>query len=79
MRVMSLAVVVPVMIVWTVLSIRQNTFIIPDTKIITLIGTAMGGKALQSFSENFSGVVRPSLPPQPTTQAGTPGATQPNS
>jgi hypothetical protein len=54
MRVMSLAVVVPVMIVWTVLSIRQNTFIVPDAKIITLVGTAMGSKALQSFSENFS-------------------------
>lgn len=82
MRVMSLAVVVPVMIVWTVLCIRQNQFIIPDTRIVTLLATAIGGKAVQSFSENFSGAGgTPSLPvvdmavratgPQPQTQTQT--------
>lgn len=63
MRVMSLVVVVPVMIVWTVLCIKQNTFIVPDAKVITLIATALGSKALQSFSENFA----PSPKPQPPT------------
>lgn len=69
MRAINFIVVVPVMVVWTVLSIRQNTFIIPDAKIITLLATTIGGKALQSFSENFSpAALRPSQP-QPTTPA----------
>ncbi len=57
-RVLALVVVVPIMIVWTVLCIRQGQFIIPDTKIILLVATAVGGKTLQSFAEN--------LKPQPS-------------
>ncbi len=54
MRIMSLFVVVPVMVVWTVLSIKRGDFIVPDAKIITLVVSAMGCKSIQSFSENFS-------------------------
>lgn len=67
MRVMSLLVVIPVMLVWTVLCIRQNTFIIPDTKIIAIVGTALGSKALQSFSENFSAPKPGQSAPPPST------------
>lgn len=72
MRVMSLLVVLPVMLVWTVLCIRQNTFIIPDTKLIALVGTALGSKALQSFSENFSPSKTPAASAVPT--ASTPNS-----
>jgi hypothetical protein len=51
MRVMSLLIVVPVMVVWTVLSIRQNTFVPIDGTTLTLVGFALGGKSLQSFAE----------------------------
>jgi hypothetical protein len=54
MRVLALVVVVPVMVVWSVLCIKQNTFIIPDGKIVMLVVTAIGGKFLQSVQENSS-------------------------
>lgn len=54
MRVAMLFVVAAFTIVWAILSIRQNTMIVPDAKLITLIGTVIGGKVAQSFSENFS-------------------------
>jgi hypothetical protein len=55
MRVLALIVVVPVMVVWTVLCIKKGEFIIPDARIITLIVSVFGSKAIQSFAENISG------------------------
>jgi len=44
-----------VILVWAVLCIRQNTFVVPDVKVIGFIGTLLGGKVAQSFSENLGG------------------------
>lgn len=67
MRVLALIVVVPVMIVWTVLCIKQGQFIVPDAKIVTLIVSAFGGKALQSLFENLP--AKPVSQPQPQQTA----------
>lgn len=50
MRVLLLVIV----LVWAVLCIRQNTFVVPDMKVIGFLGTLLGAKTLQSFSENLS-------------------------
>ena len=44
-----------VILVWAVLCIRSNTFVVPDIKVIGFIGTLLGGKVTQSFSENIAG------------------------
>lgn len=65
MRVLVLIVVVPVMIVWTVLSIKTGQFIVPDAKIIGLLISALGAKSLQSFAERpqvSTPVSQPSIP-----------------
>lgn len=54
MRVIALVIVVPIMVVWTVLCIKQGQFIIPDWRIVSLVVSAVGGKTLQSFAENFA-------------------------
>lgn len=59
MRVMSLLIVFPVMIVWTVLSIQQNQFVVMDSHLLTLVGLALGGKAVQSFAERETPPVSP--------------------
>lgn len=51
MRVLVLVIVVPIMLVWAVLCLRQNTFIVPDWKVVSLIITGVAGKWLQSTSE----------------------------
>lgn len=51
LRVAVLIIIAPVMTVWTVLSIKQNQFIIPDAKILALVVSALGSKALQAFAE----------------------------
>lgn len=50
-RVIALIIVVPIMIVWTLLSLRRGDFIVPDLKIISLLVAAISGKTLQSFAE----------------------------
>jgi hypothetical protein len=55
MRVLALAVVVPVMLVWSVLCIKQNTFIVPDWKIVAMVISAFGSKSLQSLFEAIPG------------------------
>lgn len=51
MRVLALLIVIPVMIVWTALSIKKGEFIIPDMKIVSLVIAAISGKTVQSFAE----------------------------
>lgn len=68
MRVMTLLVVVPVMVVWTVLCIKTGQLIVPDAKFITLISAALGSKALQSLAEN--------LPQAPSPAPGAPATNQ---
>lgn len=51
MRVMTLAVVLPVMFVWTVISIRQNTFAPMPMEVMSLVIAALGAKAAQSKFE----------------------------
>lgn len=69
MRVLALVIVVPVMIVWTTLCIRQNTFIVPPSGIISLLVTGIGGKALQSFAENLAPIRPLQQQPQPQINA----------
>jgi hypothetical protein len=72
MRVIALIVVVcvvpPMMVVWVILSLRQNAFVVPPAGFITLLSVVFGAKSFQSFAENFTGI-HFSLPPvpQPTT------------
>jgi hypothetical protein len=54
MRVMTLIVVIPVMLVWTVLSIRQNVFVPMPVEMMGLIIAALGAKAAQSKFENLN-------------------------
>jgi len=73
MRVMGLIVVAPFMIVWAVLSIKTGTLIIPDAKLVMLVGSAFAGKSAQSLFENFTGIsIHPVVP-----AGGTPGGAQP--
>jgi hypothetical protein len=90
MRVMGLVVVLfvipPMMVVWVILSLRQNAFVVPPSGFITLLSVVFGTKSLQSLAENFTGIHinaaggTPALPgfPAPTPQtpnsAGDPGA-----
>jgi hypothetical protein len=59
MRVLLLIVV----LVWAILCIRQNTFVVPDMKVIYFLGTMFGGKAAQSFAENLSSNKTQDTPP----------------
>ncbi len=68
-RVLSLAVVIPIMIVWTVLCIKKGDFIIPDQKIVALVISAIGGKTIQSFIEAVSIKPAPAAPAVPTPPA----------
>lgn len=52
MRVMTLAVVLPVMLVWTVISIRQNAFVPMPMEVMSLVIAALGAKAAQSKFES---------------------------
>lgn len=52
MRVMALMIILPVMVVWTVLSIRQNVFVPMPVEMMGLIIAALGAKAAQSKFEN---------------------------
>ena len=62
MRVLLLIVV----LVWAILCLRQNTFVVPDVRVIGFLGTLFGAKVGQSFSENFSaGKPQPQNPPTP--------------
>lgn len=56
MRVAQLAVVLPFMVVWTALSLKQGEMIIPDTRLVVMVAAAFGGKAAQSLFENFTGI-----------------------
>lgn len=75
MRVMGLIVVVPFMIVWTVLSIKTGALIIPDSKLVMLIGSAFAGKSVQSLFENFTGI-HFSIPAAAAGTAALPGPMQ---
>lgn len=63
-RLIGLVLFVPYAIVWTVLCIRQNQIIPPDTRIVILFVSWMTGKATQSFAEN-----RSQTPPATTAAA----------
>lgn len=54
-----------IVLVWAVLSIRQNTIVIPDGRVIGFFGTLFGAKLGQSALENFS-------PPSPKPETKTP-------
>lgn len=56
MRVMLIIIV----LTWAVISIRSNTLVVPDVKVIGFLGTLLGVKSAQSFAENIG---RPVLPP----------------
>ena len=77
LRVMALIVVVPVMIVWTVLCIKQGSFIVPDTKILVMLGTAFGGKTLQSFAEAMPSRGSAAAAPVPADTSETPNSSTP--
>ena len=59
MRVMTLIVVIPVMLVWTVLSIRQNVFVPMPVEMMGIIVAALGAKAAQSKFENPQPITAP--------------------
>jgi hypothetical protein len=68
MRVLVLIIVIPIMVVWSILSIKKGDFIIPDPKILYLVATAIGGKAVQSFAENLHPTNPPAAPAASTNQ-----------
>lgn len=63
MRVMLLI----VMLVWAVLCIRQNTFVVPPMDAVKFLGTIFGAKVGQSFAENFRAPKAPAADLQPPT------------
>lgn len=58
MRVMTLAIVLPVMLVWTILCIRQNAFVAIPVELIGLLVAALGAKAAQSKFEQTPAPIR---------------------
>ena len=73
MRVSQLAVVFPVMFVWTVLCILKREFIALPPTVVALVLGAFAGKSAQSLFENFTGI----HVAVPFPNAGAPGAVPP--
>lgn len=67
MRVMTLAVVLSVMLVWTVISIRQNAFAPMPMEVMSLVIAALGAKAAQSKFEATPPAPAPNLNLTPGT------------
>jgi uncharacterized membrane-anchored protein len=51
-RLLMFVVIVPMVIVWMVISIRTNTFATPDPRVLAFIASLFGGKVLQAFAES---------------------------
>ena len=51
-RILTFMVVFIIMIVWAYISMKSETMISIDPGLIGVIGTLIGGKAVQSFAEN---------------------------
>lgn len=51
-RILTFMVVFIIMVVWAYISMKSETMISIDPGLIGVIGTLIGGKAIQSFAEN---------------------------